>query len=754
MDYLSRLFSSFRTTFVLLLVLAAWLALATVFEKYFGTEAAKAMFYYSPILFLLFGMLILNFFVACAKHHCFTSRKIGLILVHSAFVVILIGAYTTHLFGEEGMMHIREGETSNKLQLMSKTGESLKILPFSLKLNKFTLERYPGSNSPSSYTSNVEVIDNGNSFPARIYMNNVLDVKGYRFFQASFDEDEAGTVLSVNHDVVGRNITYCGYLLLFIGLIVCFVGKHSRFRQLTQKLREMKTVMLILAGLLVFASAKADIQLPENLQNAVVPLTQTEEFSALTMQSRNGRMMPIGTFASEVLRKLTKEDKIGPLNASQFLISLLAMPQEWSNVKLFSVGGQTFSYNDLFDAKGNYRLSNSIMAAYSKRPESRTKQDKELLKTDEKVNTFQQLIEGKMLNLFPLNNESNKWFAAGDDLSSFGATDSAKVLNLMNRFLTEVHKSLQNNQWANVDAAINDIGEYQQANGAALLLQPEKVKAELLYNRINIFRYCKIGYNILGGLLLLFSFLLLFHHKMWMRRTFRFVGFLVAIIFIVHTAGMGLRWYIGGYAPWSNSYETMVYVAWATVFGGLCFARRSNVAFAVATLFGGIILFVSSLNWMDPQINPLVPVLKSPWLMFHVAVVTAAYGFFGISFLLGLVNLILMCKPNGNKEAIDEISIINEMSLWCGLALMTIGTFLGAVWANVSWGNYWSWDPKETWALITLLVYAAVTHVHLLKSRHANLWFNLLSVLAFATVLMTFFGVNFLLSGMHSYGQM
>jgi cytochrome c-type biogenesis protein CcsB len=222
--------------------------------------------------------------------------------------------------------------------------------------------------------------------------------------------------------------------------------------------------------------------------------------------------------------------------------------------------------------------------------------------------------------------------------------------------------------------------------------------------------------------------------------------------------GMGLRWYIGGYAPWSNSYETMVYVAWATVLAGILFGRRSSLTFALATLFGGIILFVSSLNWMDPEINPLVPVLKSPWLMIHVAVIVAAYGFFGISFLIGLTNLVLMNFGKGKpakviKARVGELSLVNEMSLWIGLTLMTIGTFLGAVWANESWGRYWGWDPKETWALITVVIYAIVLHMRMIKACK-NAWaLNMGSVIAFASVMMTFFGVNYLLSGMHSYGQ-
>ena len=328
----------------------------------------------------------------------------------------------------------------------------------------------------------------------------------------------------------------------------------------------------------------------------------------------------------------------------------------------------------------------------------------------------------------------------------------------MKWYLSEVQAALQSNDWSKADEVLHMIHVYQEKIGKELVIPDAKVNAEIKYNKLEIFRWCKIGYLVLGGLLLCCSFLMSFRRKKFLDVTSTLLSIGIALVFVWQMYGFGLRWYISGYAPWSNSYETMVYVAWATVLAGLIFSRN-RMAFALATIFGGIILFVSGLSWMDPQINPLVPVLKSPWLMFHVAVIVAAYGFFGISSLIGLTNLVLMLflrKGDGQlmvENRIKELSIINEMALWIGLALMTAGTFLGAVWANVSWGRYWGWDPKETWALITMIVYAIVLHLHLVK-RWINLWsFNFLSVVAFLSVLMTFFGVNYFLSGMHSYGQ-
>ena len=257
---------------------------------------------------------------------------------------------------------------------------------------------------------------------------------------------------------------------------------------------------------------------------------------------------------------------------------------------------------------------------------------------------------------------------------------------------------------------------------------------------------------------MLFTFAGLFNPYPSLRYLTKILTFAAIAVFLFQTYGLGVRWYIAGYAPWSNSYETMVYVAWATTFGGLLFMRKSPITMALATLFSGIILFVSGLSWMDPQISPLVPVLKSPWLMFHVAVIVAAYGFFGISCLLGFTNMVVMSLVRNENFAslnrrIKELTVVNEMSLLIGLALMTVGTFLGAVWANESWGRYWGWDPKETWALVTVIVYAIVEHLRLVRSWYSTWSFNFLSVIAFSSVLMTFLGVNYFLSGMHSYGE-
>lgn len=778
---LTCLIGSTKTTIVLLLIYAIGLALATFIEKYHGTVAAKAMIYYSPVFILLQLLLIANFIFVILERNYLKSRKWGLLVSHFAFIVILAGAFVSHLFSEEGIVHIREGESSDQLIIRTQDKTSYKILPFRLELLDFNLERYPGSTSPSAYESELRVHIDGRTFDTKVFMNNVLDLKGYRFFQASFDQDEKGTVLSVNRDVWGRNITYAGYALLLAGLILCLLGRHSRFRMLNRQFEEIKKaakVAVCLALLLLPAatlkaqdSTRIDgTRILDMLQKHVVLPEHAARFGALPMQSRSGRMVPVNTFSSEVLRKIHKDDKMGVLNSDQFLLSVLTFPQMWMQIPFiavpnkelvdyFDLSGEACSYGDMFDTHGRYKLEKMVNVAYAKQPAQRTGFDKDLLKLDEQVNIFHQLLNFQLLNLFPLPDDSNHtWYAPGDDLSRFAGKDSMFVSRIMGWYLTEVQEGMKSGDWKKADEVLGMIATYQQAKNKTLDISEAKMQREIKYNKLKVFQKCKVGYLILGGLLLVIGFLSLSGRSRWLNVAYWVLAAGVLVVFHFHMFGMGLRWYIGGYAPWSNSYETMVYVAWATVCAGLLFMRRSALTFALATLFGGVILFVSGLNWMDPQIGTLVPVLKSPWLMFHVAVIVAAYGFFGISFLIGVTNLVMMSFGKEKNDGVlvsrvKELSIVNEMSLIVGLVLMTVGTFLGAVWANESWGRYWGWDPKETWALITMVVYAVTTHLRLVPQLN-NAWlFNFSSVVAFASVLMTFFGVNYFLSGMHSYGE-
>lgn len=769
MDRLIHFLSSYKASIVLMLLYATGLATATLVEKLMNTEAAKMLVYYSPLFILLQFLLVINFLLVLVRYNYMKRRKWAMIVVHFALIVILGGALTTFLFGREGQVHIREGERTDLMVSHTSRGIKMEKLPFILELVDFRLDRYPGSQSPSSYESDLLVYVDGEVRNAKIFMNNVLDLKGYRFFQASYDEDEFGTILSVNKDVVGRTITYSGYALLLVGFILMFFMPNSRFRKLLHQLKDAREEAgkIVLIATLLFVPFIAFGTSYNALQQNTIHADHAARFGALPVQF-HGRVMPMNTFSSEILRKVYKDKKFDTLSPDQFLLGLLSMPQMWMQVPFIALPNEQIamqynlpkdvaSYSHFFDKEGNYRLLPQLEQIYHRPASERTAAEKDLIQLDERIHIVYQLIQRAMPGIFPNSGDpSHTWYAPGDDLSDFQPLDSLFITGLFNEYLSEVRLALQYGDWSKADQQLDEIARYQEQNDNASLIHPNKIKAEIRYNELNIFSRTRIGYFIFGGILLILAFLQMFKRGDWLRIAIFLVVIFIVSFFIYHTVGMGLRWYISGYAPWSNSYETMVYVAWATVVAGFIFGRNSILTLSLATLFGGVILFVSGLNWMDPQINTLVPVLKSPWLMFHVAVIVAAYGFFGISFLLGIANLFLLVfskKRHSLSIRIKELTIINNLSLLVGVALMTIGTFLGAIWANESWGRYWGWDPKETWALITIVVYSIVTHLHLVKKWQSEWRFNLLSVFAFSTVLMTFLGVNYFLSGMHSYGQ-
>ncbi|MDR2681000.1 MAG: cytochrome c biogenesis protein CcsA [Tannerella sp.] len=777
MEQIKKILSSYTTTIILLIVYAAGLATATFIEKAHSSALAKVLIYYSPVFFLLQFLLVVNFLLIFIKYRFYKAGKWGLVAIHFAFIIILSGAFISYLTGIEGVLHLREGERSREIVAQTSHGQQVHPLPFDVELVKFMLKRYPGSMSPSSYESELLVHVDGKVRREKVFMNNVLDVKGYRFFQASYDPDEKGSVLSVNKDTAGRNVTYTGYALLLLGCILCITAKNGRIRTLYRRLKQRETasgvfVLLLLTACpaVVTANDFTD-NMSETIQYLYIAPEHAKLFGSLPVQTVTGRIVPVNTFSSEILRKLHKDTGFGKMNSDQFLLSVLAYPEMWMYVPLIDVPDKNFAlyfgltqgrcaFIELFDSNGDYKLQEKLEAAYREMPGKRTAFDKALIKFDDKINVFNQLINRQLICLFPKPDDpAQKWYAPGDDLSAFTDDDSTFIANVFAGYITEVRAAVKSNDWDKAGELLKMISTCQYKNNNVPGLTPDAIALELRYNRMDVFRWCKTGYLTLGGVLLLFSFALIFteNRRRQLRWIIRILGIIVLIVFHFQMMGMGLRWKIGGHAPWSNSYETMVYAAWASVFAGLMFVRRSPLTFALSTLFAGVILFVSSLNWMDPQINPLVPVLKSPWLMFHVAIIMSAYGFFGVSFLIGLTNLTITGIARKNKRPsysnpIRELSIINEISLNIGLILMTAGTFMGAVWANESWGRYWGWDPKETWALITVVVYAMVTHLHLLKKWNSLWLFNLCSVLAFASVLMTWFGVNYLLSGMHSYG--
>jgi cytochrome c-type biogenesis protein CcsB len=684
-------------------------------------------------------------------------------------------------------------------------GSKVLELPFALKLNDFEAERYPGTeNGYSAYSSEVTVVDEEEgSFDYKIYMNNILDHRGYRFFQSSFDPDEKGTILSVNHDFWGTLVTYIGYMMLYFGLMAIMFSKGSRFSDLKTRLEKVKakkakllTVLVLCLGLNTFAQQEqhsADdghdhghqfeqptkAQIDSVLKANIVPKAHADKFGHLVIQDLSGRMMPVNTYASEFLRKVSKSDTYEGFDANQVFLSTQESPRLWYNVPIIYLRpmetdslrniigvpkeGKHFALVDFLDKKdGSYKLAPYLNDAYNTTVPNGYQ--KKLKETHERVSLLSNTLEGLSLKIFPIpNDDNNKWISNYEyRLNPTVIKDSLYnnfVKNGFQTYLFTLNNAKRSGDFSEAEKLLEAFKKTQQKYGAEVMLSDKKVETEVLYNKYDIFKKLYKWFMYAGSLMFVFLIIQIFNDKnKVVNVSITVFKFIILGLFILHTAGLIVRWYISGHAPWSDAYESMIYVAWATMFFGLAFGRKSDLTLASTAFVTSMILMIAHWNWMDPAIANLQPVLNSYWLMIHVAVIVASYGPFTLGMILGVVALFLMAfTTNKNKKVmglnIQELTIINELALTVGLVMLTIGNFLGGMWANESWGRYWGWDPKETWALISIMVYAFVIHMRLVPGLRSRWLYNLMSIIAFGSILMTYFGVNFYLAGLHSYAS-
>jgi cytochrome c-type biogenesis protein CcsB len=638
-------------------------------------------------------------------------------------------------------------------------------LPFSLLLEDFVLERYPGSNSPSGYQSNVVLIDKTSNLekPFTIFMNNILKHRGYRFYQSSYDRDEKGTVLSVNHDRAGMLVTYTGYCLLFLFIILSLLNKRSVFNSVTpgywsSALRKRAPAVVIL--LLLSGSGNSFAQ------KLVAGRAVAEEFGKVLVQDQKGRTKPLFTLSNDILRKVTRENKFEGLTPMQVFLGVCFDFGNWKDVpmirisnrelqKSLGIGRNMAAFTELvsFEGGGSYKLTEKVREAYSKAPGARTKTDKEIMKVDERVNIIYMIYTGGFLKIFPLHNDPHNWGSPDEALkSAMTREDSLYLQNIIPLFT----KALQAGDATTAKQIAGSVRDYQKKFAGYDLPSESKSKAEYLYYRLMIFERLFPFYSTTGLLMLAGLIIMIIRGRRNISMFVKILSWILFAGFLFHTFGLGIRWYIAGHSPMSNGYESMIFISWVTLLAGFIFSRRSMLALSATAVLSGMTLMVAHLSFMDPEITNLVPVLKSYWLTLHVSVITGSYGFLGLGAILGIISMILISLSDSrNIERIsvtlDELTIINYKTLTLGLYLLTIGTFLGAVWANESWGRYWGWDPKETWSLITIVVYAFVVHSRIIPGMKDIYTFNLLSLFAFSSVLMTYFGVNYYLSGLHSY---
>ena len=698
------------------------------------------------------------------------------------------------VLGGKGRVQFTDPITLGDLTFRLSYGSKIHELPFGITLNDFIAEKYPGTEKAySAFMSKITVRDE-RPFDYDIYMNHVLDHQGYRFFQASFDTDEKGTVLSVNHDFWGTWVTYVGYFLLYTGLLgILFFGK-TRFRELERMLSKLKRKKAALAGIFLLAGSLAWGQDPmaghdhdqtpsrEAVDSLIlasaVPREQAEKFGHLVIQDDGGRMKPINTYASELLRKLSLKDSYNGLTADQVLLSMMMQPRLWTVTEFIALdkkaqndsirnligvpGDQRYvRLVDFFDQQGRNKLDPVLQEAFATNTPNKFQQD--FKDAYFRLSLLNRALSGEILRIFPLLNDvNNKWISSLEYRSGRYTVSDSLYANFIENsipfYLMSLQNAAQSGDYSESDKLLAAFRQNQDNHGSEVVPPENKVKAEVIYNRLDIFNRLYKYYALVGVFLFLVLVFRIFRErKIWDVGTYFFKGTII-LFFVWHTAGLIMRWYISGHAPWSDAYESILYVAWACMGMGLWLGSKSDLTIAASAFVTSILLWIAHQSWVDPSIANLQPVLDSYWLMIHVAVIVASYGPLTVGMILGVVCLILIVLTNRSnlekmKLNIRELTIINEMALTIGLVMLTIGNFLGGQWANESWGRYWGWDPKETWALISILVYAFVIHVRLVPGLRGTWTFNFLSILAFSSIMMTYFGVNFYLVGLHSYAS-
>lgn len=878
---LTSVLFSFKTTLILLALLAIGAGYATIIENDFGTSTARVLVYNNLWYETILVLTTINLTGIIFKYKMWKNKP--RFIFHSAFVVILIGAGVTRYVGYEGIMQIKEGTTENRmlslepyLQItitddgktyykeyqkefttllksinefehtiafgdksvnidyanfilakrgtakmgmltldVTVNGETKEIklpgrrsqkglqrdlqfgdttvsleygskvltLPFSIKLNDFQLDRYPGSMSPSSYASEVTVInENGESYDYRIFMNRTLHQGNFLFFQSSYFPDETGTVLSVNNDP-GKWPTYLGYFLLTLGLVLNFFDKKSRFWKLTKFVQSKNLASIAVACLIGFGSVSLNAAEYADDANAKIKAQQTVEylkmfkedslktadnFAHLVTQSSAGRMKPVSTLNREILLKVSGKTSFFGMNSDQVVLGMLSRPEIWRDVKMIKIktpklknfigvsqDRKLIAFSEVFK-DGKYLLGKEAEKAIQTKPTERGTYEKDIIQIDERLNIIYSVYNGNLFNLFPKvitdvkQIDNNKWYTPLDAMQSFEGQNKTAIEGMVRGYINSVIEA----DWDNANKFIEMMRTYQEKVGAKVTLTQNQIDNEIFFNNLDIFPKITIAYVLLGFIMLIVAFFVVFNPNIKPKKTTFFFFILLALLFAAHTFGMGFRWVISGHAPWSNTYESLLYISWSAIFAGVIFFRKSLLALSAAVIVAGIFMFTAHLTGIDPQITTLVPVLKSYWLTIHVSILTASYGFFGLSAILGFMTLIMFIFRK-NRPHIDDtiknITAISEISLIIGVAAITIGNFLGGVWANESWGRYWGWDPKETWAYVSIVVYVIVLHLRFVKVLNTPFVFASSALLAFSTILMTYFGVNFYLSGMHSY---
>ena len=736
-------------------ILLLILTIATILEKIYGTDFVNEYIYSSVPFVILWGVTAITslLYIIKSKLH----RQPVIFLLHLSLLFILAGAFTTWIYGEQGTMRVRQGE--QQTSFTDSKGISHQ-LPFSITLNQFEIIYYKGTLAPMDFISHISVADKDchRQIQGKVSMNHIFSYQHYRFYQSGYSEDNEGSVFSVSHDPYGIGITYAGYTLLLLSTVFFFFSPQSRFRQLLKSPllhRSLTVILLLFAFSLNSNFLKANSPSPK-----VLPREVAEHFGDLYILYNN-RICPLQTFARDFTIKLYGSSSYKGLTPEEVLTGWLFYYDSWKNEPIIRI--KSNEARKLLEIEGNYaRLKDYISTINEYKLEKmmnhirsgeQVTDKRGIEEADEKFNIINLVCTGAMMKIFPCRNIAGKtleWYSQSDQLPQDMDNDKWVFIR---KSMSYVNEMIVMKKYNDACLLLEKIKKYQQKECDGLLPADNKFKAEKIYNQFDYSKSVAMACICIGLICFIYYCHCMASQKKTSRKAIIILNILLWIVFTYLSAAICLRGYVSNHLPLSNGFETMQFMAWCTLLLTFLLQRKFAMLLPFGFLLCGLTLMVSMLGESNPQITQLMPVLQSPLLSIHVVVIMIAYSLLAFIMLNGVTAVILHQSQKECKEQIERLQIISQIILYPAIFLLAIGIFIGAVWANVSWGRYWGWDPKEVWALITMLVYALALHPRSLPWFHRTMFFHVFCITAFITVLITYFGVNFLLGGMHSYAN-
>lgn len=750
-----------KIIFILYILVLVCMAAATIVEKSQGTDYAHAHYYGAWWFILIWAVLAAlgAFYIIKRKVKCAST-----LALHLSFIIILLGALLTHVSAKRGMIHLRIGQpTDTYMAQDEEQGIKEEKLPFSLCLQKFEAKMHDGTNAVADYSSKFTVIDGDDKSEGEVSMNNIYSHRSYRLYQSSYDEDGKGSVLAINADPYGIPVTYTGYALLFISLVWMLFDPKGGYRKL------LKSPLLKKGALMIaFILSMGNIQTLHaesatgNLQNAVLPKETAEKFGELHILY-NDRICPVQTFALDFCKKIYGARSYQGLTAEQVLSGWVFYGNTWANepfIKIKSGEMKTAmnlpdyaSLNTFFNREmGGYTIGQYVQEYYNGQQDKFHQQAADI---DGKIQIIMELREGVSLKVLPYTFTKNvkatkdhpfikagttTWFSPVDKLPQ--AVEQQHALYIRNVF-SLLNGDVKAGNISRVNEFFVKMKKYQEVSSGNSLPTNTQYKAERINNAFPFATILFMANLTLGFIALFYTI-----YRMTKKREIKVLNIalpiLLGVSFLALTFGLALRWIISGNIPMSNGYESMLTVAWFVMLISILMQLRIRIVMVFGFLISGFFLLVSHINQMDPAIGQMMPVLNSPLLSIHVSIIMMSYALLSLTFICGIMGICL--RSHG-----EELQALSRIFLYPALTTMGFGIFIGAIWANVSWGNYWSWDSKETWALITFMIYAVVVHTQSLPVFRKPLVYHIYITLAFMSIAMTYFGVNYFLTGMHSY---